>query len=146
MSSQPVLTFVLTVKGAINVAFGAGLVVAPAPLLHLYGVLLDPAAALLARLLGAACFGLGLVQLIGRNSLRSDLQSLLVAACAIADLIGFTLCTLAMRDGTMNALGWGVVVIYAFAGFGFAFAWLRECRHRLPHHQHVSVESDTQLL
>lgn len=67
MPSQPVLTFVLTVKGAINIAFGAGLVVGPEPLLHLYGLPLDPAGALLARLLGAACFGVGLVQFFGRN-------------------------------------------------------------------------------
>ena len=131
MSSQPVLTFVLTVKGAINIAFGAGLVVVPVPLLHLYGLPLDPAGALLARLLGVACFGIGLVQFFGRNSSRSDVQSLFVGACAMADLIGFLLCVLAMRDGMMNVLGWGVVGIYAFAGVGFALAWLKECRRPL---------------
>ncbi len=128
MSDQPVLKFMLTTKGAINLAFGAGLLIAPALLLSLYGMRLDATATLLARLFGAACLGLGAVQFFARNAPRGSLQSLLVGVCAVADLIGFAVALIAQLTGVMDLMGWGVVAIYAFAGFGFGLTWIKECR------------------
>lgn len=128
MSDQPVLKFMFTTKGAINLAFGAGMLAMPAQLLHLYGLSLDPAGELVGRLFGAALLGIGIAQFVGRNSSRSGLQSLLVGAFAIADLIGSGLAIQAVLAGLLNEMGWAVAGLYAFAGLGFTLAWLKEGR------------------
>lgn len=128
MSGQPVAKFMFTVKGLINLGFGAGMLAAPALLLHLYGLSLDHVGELVGRLFGAALLGVGAAQFFGRNSPRSDLQSVLVGACAVADLIGTGVALLAQLAGMMDVMGWGVVGLYGFAGLGFSLAWLKECR------------------
>ena len=51
----------LTLKAVLSLGFGVALVLAPASLLSLYGVSLDPAGGYLARLLGVDLIGIGLV-------------------------------------------------------------------------------------
>lgn len=128
MSDQPILKFVCTVKGVVNLGFGVGLLAAPALVMRLYGLTLDPAGQFIGRLLGAAALGLGAVQFFGRNSRPGDLQSLVVGAVTIADLIGFVVVVAAMLSGLMNPLGWSIAALYAFATIGFGLAYLKDCR------------------
>lgn len=51
-----------------------------------------------------------------------------MGAVAVFDLIGLGLAVPGMLAGVMNTMGWADVGLYAFAGFGFALAWLKECR------------------
>ena len=125
--TRKVLPFVLTTKGLINLAFGAGIALAPQALLSIYGVSLDTNGVLIARLFGAALLGIGAVQFLGRRIEDGPTKSLLIGAFAAADLLGLGIATVGQLQGSMNELGWVVVGLYAFAGLGFAYGFATEC-------------------
>ena len=125
--ASSVLPFVLIPKGVVNLAFGAGLVLAPQALLTLYGAKAAEGVALLPRLLGLALLALAAVQILGRKAEDSHLRTVLIGAFAAADLVGLALVVAAQLAGAMNPLGWSVVAIFTYAGLGFAFAFLLEC-------------------
>lgn len=122
-----ILPVVLAVKGVVNLLFGLGLVVAPQALMGIYGAELAGAGVSLSRLFGAALLGVGAVQFLGRDMEDSPAKTLLIGAFAAADLLGLGLSTITELSGGLNPLGWAIVALYAFAGFGFGYGFLREC-------------------
>jgi len=109
------------VKAVITVCFGAGFVLAPAPLLSLYGVTVSAAGILLARLLGAALLGYAVVAWSARNAEDSKARRGIVLGEFIHCAIGFIVTLLAQLSGIFNPLGWSIVAIYLLLALGYGY-------------------------
>lgn len=106
--------------------FGLLFVFIPATALSWYGIQLSAAGVFIARLLGAAFLGFGIISWMVRNSGGSDAVRAIVLAFFVSDLIGFILSLLYQLQGLANALGWTTVAIYLLLGLGFGyFYWMR---------------------
>jgi len=110
----------LVVKAVISLVFGIALALAPAALMLLYGVTLDPPGILMARFFGACLIGIGLICWLDRSADRAALQGITLALF-IGDSIGFIVALLGQLSGLMNALGWVNVVIWLFLALGLGY-------------------------
>lgn len=104
--------------------FGLLFVFIPATTLSFYGVQVSDSGLFIARLLGAAFLGFGIVSWLVRNSGGSDEVRAIVLAFFISNLIGFILSLLYQLQGLANALGWSTVAIYLLLGLGFGYFYL----------------------
>ena len=106
----------------INAAYGLAFVAIPVQLLELYGVSLNPGSALVARLFGGALIAIGLILWRLRSSPR-EVAQLVVLPLFVCEALGFVTYVMAMLAGSVNVLGWGVVLIYGvFAAiYGYLF-------------------------
>jgi hypothetical protein len=102
-------------------AFGVGFVLAPAPLLALYGVATDAGGTFMARLFGAAAIQIGLVAWLARNDIdtvsRRAVQLGYAGGLAIAFIIAF----LGQLAGLFNALGWSTVILFLLLCVGYGY-------------------------
>lgn len=114
----------LIIAAVLYAIFGLGLLLVPEPFMAVYGVQLAASGAFMSRILGAALLGFALVFWWGRNAASSDLMTALMRASLVYNVIDLPIVIQASLAGTMNALGWGPVVLHIVlaAGFGyFAF-------------------------
>jgi hypothetical protein len=114
-----------TLNGVVAAIFGVGFIVAPAQLLEMYAVTINPGTALVSRLFGAALVGFAVISWQSRAAAPSDARQAVIVGYFIADTIGTILGLHGVLTAATNSLGWLTVVIYALfaAGFGmFAFA------------------------
>ena len=111
----------LTLKAVLSLGFGVALVLAPASLLSLYGVSLDPAGGYLARLLGVDLIGIGLVCWVAKNAVESELVQALILVLFAADAIGCVVVVWGQLAGVLNALGWVNVAIWLFLTLGLGY-------------------------
>ncbi len=114
------LSSFLVVKAVISLVFGIAFALAPATVMSLYGVTLDPGGTLVARFLGAMLIGIGLICWLDRSADRAALQGI-TAALFIGDTIGFIAALLGQLSGVTNALGWVNVVIWLFLALGLGY-------------------------
>ncbi|MBN1146168.1 MAG: hypothetical protein JXA78_02850 [Anaerolineales bacterium] len=111
-------------KAIVVLIFGVGFVLIPNILAGLYGMNLDPAATLMARLFGGGFIFEAVVLWFARNTDRDDVACRgIMLGVVVSNLIGFIVCLLATLAGTWNALGWLSVAL--FLVFGLAFAYFR---------------------
>ncbi len=110
----------LTAKAIISLFFVIGFVLAPAPLLSLFGMTLDPAGIFAARLLGAMLIGIGLICWFEKNADVSALRSVILALL-VADVLGFLVTLMGQLSGLTNALGWASVVLWFLLALGFGY-------------------------
>ena len=110
----------LIVKAGISLAFGIGFVLAPAGVMSLYGVTLDPAGELMAQFVGACLIGIGLICWFDRKADRPALQRI-TFSLFIADAVGFVVGLLGQLAGLMNTLGWIIVVIWLLLAVGLGY-------------------------
>ena len=118
------LSLLFTINAVIAILFGLGFVLIPATLLSLYAVEVDINGIYLARLLGAAFLGYGVITWLVRDSAYSAVRAI-VLALAVSELIGFVISLYYQFQGAANALGWTTVAIYLLLGLGFAYFYLR---------------------
>ena len=118
------LSTLFVISAIIALLFGLGFMLIPAPLLSFYAVELNTNGIFLARLLGTALFGYGLIAWLVRNSSYSAVRSI-VLTFAVTDLIGFVIAIYYQLQGIANALGWTTVFIYLLLGLGFSYFYLR---------------------
>jgi hypothetical protein len=111
------VTTFLVVKAIVSLAFGLALALVPAVLMGLYGVTLNPAGALMGRLVGACLIGIGLTCWLGSN-VASDGQRAITLALFIGDSVGFVVALVAQLSGLMNAVGWTVVAVWLLLALG----------------------------
>lgn len=123
----------LTVAAVIGLVFGLGLLVAPAPLLRLYGLSTDTTGLLLARLFGVEFIGYNIVAWVTRSADPSPTESApraLVRAHLVSETLGALVSTWAAVRGLGNPLFWTVPALYGMLAAAFLWATLALRRER----------------
>lgn len=114
--------FLCSLGALVTLVFGAGFLVAPGPLLSLYGVTAtDAPLMLMSRYFGAGLVGYAAAMWGFREVQSATVQHRAAAWLATAQGVGLLVTLEGVLTGTINALGWSTVVIYGF----FAVAWAR---------------------
>jgi len=112
----------LLIAGAVvTLIFGLALVLIPGSLLSLYGIEVEAAGILLARLFGAAFLGYTVLNWSARNASDSEVLRGIVLANLIMDVVGFVVTLLGQLAQVANALGWSSVALYLLFSLGFAY-------------------------
>lgn len=104
----------LVTKAAVCLTFGAFLLAAPAVLFDLLGGSLTGAGLFTAREYGAAMIGTLLLTWFGRHIKAPDARAAILLNLLVYDAIGMVITLAVVRTGVLNALGWGIVAVYAF--------------------------------
>jgi hypothetical protein len=112
----------LLMAGAVvTLIFGLSLVVIPDLLLSLYGITVNDAGILIARLFGAAFLGFTVLNWSARRAADSEVLRGIVLANLMMDAVGFVVTLLGQLAGLSNALGWSCVALYLLFALGFAY-------------------------
>ena len=116
------LKYWMVAKAIVVAIFGIGFVLIPELLGSIYGMTLDAAGALMARLFGGAFILEAIVLYWARNTDRDDVACRgIMIGVVVSNAIGFIVCLLATLAGTWNALGWLSVALYLVFGLAFAY-------------------------
>lgn len=121
------IQLLLTVAAVIGLVFGLGLLVAPAPLLRLYGLTTDATGLFLARLFGVEFIGYNLVAWLTRAADPSPADSApraLVRAHLLSETFGALVSASAAARGLGNPLIWSVAALYGMLAAAFLWATL----------------------
>jgi hypothetical protein len=114
------------INSIIAVLFGLLFVLIPAVGLSWYGIQLSVAGNFIARLMGAAFLGFGVISWLVRNSAGSDEARSIALGFFVADIIGFLFSLIYQLQGVANGLGWTTVALYLLLSLGFGyFYWMR---------------------
>src|SRR6185503_12740542 len=113
------LRTLLLIGGLLGLVFGVGFLLAPRPMLALYGVPADPPVVLLARFFGAALVQVGLVFYLIRDVGDPKTQRGVVIGSFIGSVAGLVVALTGQFWGLVNQFGWSTVAIYALLTFGY---------------------------
>lgn len=113
-------TFLL-IKAAVCVGFGVYLLLAPASLLGILGATLGGGGAFTAREYGAAMIGILMLAWFAKDVQAGDARAAILLFLLVYDFIGVIITFAAVLTGVLNALGWGIVVVYAFFTVGSGY-------------------------
>lgn len=116
----------LIIKAAVCLAFGIYLLVAPASLFKLLGGSLSSAGLFPAREYGAAMIGTLLLTWFGKEVQAPDARAAILLDLLVYDGIGVAITLWVVVTGVLNALGWGIVLVYAFFTVGSGYLLLKE--------------------
>lgn len=119
------LSTLFVINAVIAFVFGIGFVLIPNTLVSFYGVELNTAGTHLARLLGGAFIGYGLISWLLKDSSGPDQRSV-VLALTVSELLGFVIALMDQLQGNSNALGWSTVVIYLVMGLAFGYFYFKK--------------------
>lgn len=121
------LKVLLVLSGAADVAYGGALILVPVPLLALYGLEADRTSTFLARFLGGALVGFGVLALIVRD--RPDAVRHPVAlALVVTNALGLVVSLIEQLQPGASPLGWSIVALTLFLAVSFAVALRRTAR------------------
>jgi hypothetical protein len=108
--------------------FGVAFVVAAEPTMAMYATEgapgLTPGALAITNLLGAAFIGFGVISLQARDSGDSVARRAIALGFVVGNVIGAVMTIIAITSGSVNALSWSTVVIYALLAAGFGITGL----------------------
>ena len=107
--------------------YGIGFELAPAAITSVYGVATNSEVELLARYFGIALLGLGVVAWLIRNTTDQIAQHAMIWGSFVLSVVGIAVSVQGTLAGTMNALGWGNLVIYLAIIVAF-FSALRQMK------------------
>lgn len=113
------LRTLLLIAGVIALAFGLGFLLAPRPMLTLYGVPGDPSVVLMARFFGAALVQIGLVLYLIRDVGDIRTQRGVVIGSFIGSVSGLVVALTGQFWGLLNQFGWFTVAIYGLLTLGY---------------------------
>ena len=111
----------LTLKALVCLVFGSLMVLVPVTLFDVLGASLDDVGSFPAREYGAAMFGTLVLTWLGRSLVDPAARRIILLDLLVYDGIGVVVTLPPVVEGTLNALGWGVVVIYAFFTIGSGY-------------------------
>ncbi len=111
----------LPVAAVLYAGFGLGLLLAPSPFMSVYGVMLDPGGAMMARILGAALVGFALLFWMIRAAASSAVTHAVFLSSFVYNVIDLPIVTLATLTGVMSAMGWSAVALHVFLAAGFGY-------------------------
>lgn len=125
------MSIYLKVSAVVAVIYGIAGVLLTNFLLSNYGISIDAASILMTRFFGATLITWGLaIWLVSESTDGVALRGVLLAA-VVGDAIGVVVSILSTIAGTMNAMGWSAVLIYAVLGLG-ALYFLVSRRQTVP--------------
>ena len=116
----------LLIKAVVCLVFGVYLLAAPASLLGVLGAPLAGAGLFTAREYGAAMIGTLLLAWFAKGVTARDARRAILLDLLVYDGIGVVITVAVVVAGVLNALGWGIVVVYAFFTVGAAYLVIRE--------------------
>jgi hypothetical protein len=111
----------LAIAAAIAIIYGVAFVLIPDLVLASYGMTTDPSTVLSARYFGLTLLGLGLVAWLVRETSDGKALRGLLSGLAVQSVIGLVVSIWGTRSGTMNAMGWSAVLIYAVLLVGYVY-------------------------
>jgi hypothetical protein len=118
----------LIIKAVVCVIFGTLLLFAPVALIRLLGGELGGAGVFTAREYGAALVGTLLLTWFAKGVGAPDARRAILLDLLIYDAIGVVITLIAVLSGVLNALGWGIVVVYFFFAVGSGYVLLGQKR------------------
>ncbi len=121
----------LVIKAVVCLFFGIFLVVAPGSLFGLLGAALNAGGTFTAREYGAALIGTLLLTWFAKDVKASDARGAILLDLLVYDAIGAVVTLLVVLSGVLNALGWGIVVVYVFFAAGSGYLLLERKRSAL---------------
>ena len=113
----------MLIKAVVCIVFGFLLLVLPNQLLTIMGATLGAAGLFTAREYGAALVGNLMLTWYARDAEKSTARQAIILDLFIYDAIGFIVTLINVLNGTLNWLGWGIVVVYLFFTIGFGYFW-----------------------
>lgn len=116
----------LIIKAIVCLVFGACLLAAPGWLFGLLGGSLGDVGRFAAREYGAAMVGTLLLTWFAKNVQARDARGAILLDLLVYDGIGVIITIAVVLSGALNALGWGIVVVYGFFTLGSGYLLLRE--------------------
>lgn len=116
----------LIIHTVICLIFGLLCTAIPTIFEPLYGIVLNPVGEILARWLGAALIGLGLITWFAREAEKSDLKSGILLTILVVDIIGASVAFWGQTTSIMNDWGWSLVTIWILLAVGFGYFRLNE--------------------
>jgi len=116
----------LMAKATVCLVFGVFLLAAPAFLLGVLGGSLTGAGLFTAREYGAAMIGTLLLTWFGRDVQAPDARSAILLDLLVYDAIGVVITLAVVLTGVLNALGWGIVLAYAFFAVASSYVLFKE--------------------
>jgi hypothetical protein len=128
----------LMIKAAVCLAFGAYLLLAPASLLGLLGASLTGAGLFTAREYGAAMIGTFLLAWFAKGVQARDARGAILLDLLVYDAIGMVVTLAVVVTGVLNALGWSIIVVYAFFTVGSGYLLAKEKPFRESHEAHAA--------
>lgn len=115
----------MSIAAVLGFFFGLAFLLVPVQTMSMYGVTLDIGAQFIARYLGSAFIGLGLVYWFARNSETLALRAVLLGGFVFA-LTGFGVSLFDKFTGIGNAMVWSTVVIYLFLSAGNGYFYFKK--------------------
>jgi hypothetical protein len=113
------LRSLLLLAGIIALGFGLAFLLAPRPMLSLYGVAAEPGTVLVSRFFGAALVQLGLVLYLIRDVGDLRTQRGVVIGSFLGSVAGLVVALTGQFWGVTNQLGWSTVAIYGLLTLGY---------------------------
>ncbi|MEW6511714.1 MAG: hypothetical protein AB1428_12235 [Bacteroidota bacterium] len=116
----------LIIKAIVCLVFGVFLLAAPAVLIGLLGAALNDGGTFTAREYGAAMIGTLLLTWFAKDVKAADARGAILLDLLVYDGIGVVITLLVVLSGVLNALGWGIVVVYLFFTLGSWYILAKE--------------------
>jgi len=101
------------IGAVLALGFGISFLLVPAVVLSVYGVQGDVATQLMGRFFGVALLQIGVTLWLLKDARDAATQRGLATGGAVAAVAGIVVALMGTLAGTLNALGWTVVAIYA---------------------------------
>ena len=116
----------MVIKAVICITFGFLLLVFPSFLLGLMGGELNQTGLFTAREYGAALAGTLLLTWFARDAGQSKARRAIILDLFVYDAIGALVTGYYTLTGTLNWLGWGIVIVYVFFTLGYGYFWFND--------------------
>ncbi|MBP1598419.1 MAG: hypothetical protein H6Q05_3796 [Acidobacteria bacterium] len=123
----------LIIKAVVCLVFGVFLLLAPDVLLGMLGGSVNEAGKFTAREYGAALIGTLLLTWFARDVRAADARRAILLDLLIYDLIGTVITLAVVLSGVLNALGWGICVVYLFFAVGSGYILSKEKSFQQAH-------------
>ena len=120
-------TFLAATAG-IAAVFGLGMLLAPDMFFALYGIAPGDASSLFARSLGCSLMAVAVINWMARNAGDSAAMRAILAGNIVLHVIGIFLDASAVLAGTMNAQGWGSIILHIVFAAGFVYYFVNLSR------------------
>jgi hypothetical protein len=116
------LNTLLSIAGLVALLFGLAFLLAPVQTMDMYGVTLDISGQYVARYLGSAFLGLGVLNWSARNAKPNEAGvRAIILGGVILSITGFIASLFDVFTGPGNNLVWSTVVIYFFLMLGYGY-------------------------
>lgn len=111
----------MSIAAVVAVLFGLSFLLMPVQTMTMYGVDLDISGQFIARYLGSAFLGIGIVNWLARSSEDSKALRAVLLGFFIVSLTGLIVAVFDATTGIGNSLVWSTVVIYLLLSAGFGY-------------------------